>query len=73
MNISVFIGTRVNLNIEPLLDVFVFVLYLTSRQQLVRSYGDRPWHKVSSNKLVKPGIEPATSGLQGKRFIQHKS
>ena len=24
---------------------------------------------VSSDKLVKPGIEPATPGLQGKQFI----
>ena len=26
---------------------------------------------VSSDKLVKPGIEPATPGLQGKRFIHY--
>ena len=25
--------------------------------------------KVSSHRLVKPGIEPATSGLQGEEFI----
>ena len=28
-----------------------------------------PWLKASSDRLVKPGIEPATPGLQGKRFI----
>ena len=28
-----------------------------------------PRLKVSSDRLVKPGIEPATPGLQGKRFI----
>ena len=39
-------------------------LCLTSHQHL-RSYGDRPWLKVSSDRLVKPGIEPATPGLQG--------
>ena len=30
-----------------------------------------PRFKVSSDKLVKPGIEPATPGLQGKRFIHY--
>ena len=27
--------------------------------------------KVSSDRLVKPGIEPATPGLQSKRFIHY--
>ena len=27
--------------------------------------------KVSSDRLLKPGIEPATPGLQGKRFIHY--
>ena len=27
--------------------------------------------KVSSDRLVKPGIEPATPGLQGKRFMHY--
>ena len=27
--------------------------------------------KVSSDRLVKPGIKPATPGLQGKRFIHY--
>ena len=27
--------------------------------------------KVSSDRLVKPGIEPATPGLQGKWFIHY--
>ena len=27
--------------------------------------------KVSSDRLVKPGIEPATPGLQGKRLIHY--
>ena len=30
-----------------------------------------PRLKVSSDRLVKPGIEPATPGLQGKRFINY--
>ena len=30
-----------------------------------------PGLKVSSDRLVKPGIEPATPGLQGKRFIHY--
>ena len=30
-----------------------------------------PRLKVSSDRLVKPGIEPATPGLQGKRFIYY--
>ena len=30
-----------------------------------------PWLKVSSDRLVKPGIEPATPGLQGKQFIHY--
>ena len=30
-----------------------------------------PRLKVSSDRLVKPGIEPATPGLQGKRFIHY--
>ena len=30
-----------------------------------------PWLKVSSDRLEKPGIEPATPGLQGKRLIHY--
>ena len=30
-----------------------------------------PRLKVSSNGLVKPGIEPVTPGLQGKRFVHY--
>ena len=30
-----------------------------------------PWLKVSSDRLVKPGMEPAIPGLQGKRFIHY--
>ena len=30
-----------------------------------------PRLKVSSDRLVKPGIEPATPGLQGKWFIHY--
>ena len=30
-----------------------------------------PQLKVSSNKLVKPEIEPATPGLQGEHFIPY--
>ena len=30
-----------------------------------------PQLKVSSNRLVKPGIEPATPGLKGKQFIDY--
>ena len=30
-----------------------------------------PRLKVSSDRLVKPGIEPATPGLQGKRFTRY--
>ena len=30
-----------------------------------------PRLKVSSDRLVKPGIEPATPGLQGKQFIHY--
>ena len=30
-----------------------------------------PGLKVSSDRLLKPGIEPATPDLQGKRFIHY--
>ena len=30
-----------------------------------------PGHKVSSDRLAKPGIEPATPGLQGKWLIHN--
>ena len=30
-----------------------------------------PWLQVSSERLVKPGIESATPGLQGKWFIHY--
>ena len=30
-----------------------------------------PRLKVSSDRLVKPGIEPVTCGLQGKQFIHY--
>ena len=30
-----------------------------------------PRLKVSSDRLVKPGIEPAIPGLQGQRFIHY--
>ena len=43
---------------------------LTSHQQL-RSYRDGTiWLKVLSDGLKKPGMEPATPGLQGKWFIR---
>ena len=45
-------------------------LCLTSNQQL-RSYGDGPQLNISSDRLVKPRIEPATPGLQGKWFIHY--
>ena len=45
-------------------------LCLTSHQQL-RSYGDGPRLKFSSDRLTKPGIGPATPGLQGKWFTLH--
>ena len=32
-----------------------------------------PWLKVSSGRLVKPGIEPGTPGLQGKQFIHYNT
>ena len=47
-------------------------LYLTSQQRL-RSYGDVPQLKVSSNRLMKPGIELSTPGLQGKWFINYST
>ena len=50
--------------------LFLLCLCLTFHQQL-RSYGDGPQLKVSSDRLVKPGIEPAAPGLQGKRFIHY--
>ena len=45
-------------------------LCLMSHQQL-RPYGDGPQLKVSSDKLVKPRVEPATPGLQGEWFIHY--
>ena len=45
-------------------------LCLTSYQQL-RSYGDGATAYVSSDRLVKLGVEPATPGLQGKWFIHY--
>ena len=32
-----------------------------------------PWLKVSYDRLVKPGIEPATPSLKGKRFIHYNT
>ena len=43
-------------------------LCLKSHQQ---PYRDGPQLKVSSKRLVKPGMEPATTGLQGEWFIQY--
>ena len=48
--------------------MLLLCLCFTSYQQL-RSYGDGPRLKVSSDRLVKLGIEHVTPGLQGKRFI----
>ena len=50
--------------------LLLLCLCLTSHQQL-RSYGHGPRLKVSSDRLVKQGIEPVTPGLQGKRFIHY--
>ena len=47
-------------------------LCLTSHQQLRSSHMETgPRLKVTSDRLVKPGIEPSTIGLQGKRFIHY--
>ena len=48
-------------------DLFVYVVvFVLKSQQQLRSYGEGPRPKVSSDRLVKPGIELATPGLQGK-------
>ena len=47
--------------------VFVFNVPPTAKVIWRRGYG----LKVSSDRLVKPGIEPAASGLQGKQFIHY--
>ena len=43
---------------------------LKSLQQL-RAYEDGPQAKVPSGRLGKPGIEPATHGLQGELFYHY--
>ena len=48
--------------------VFVFNVPPTAKVIIWRR---GPQLKVSSDRLVKPGIEPATPGLQGKRFIHY--
>ena len=40
-------------------------------QQQLRSYGDGPQLKVSSDRLVKQEIEPGTPGFQGEEFIHY--
>ena len=52
--------------------MLLLCLCLTSHQQL-RSYGDGATSKSLIDRLVKPGIEPATPGLQGKRFIHYNT
>ena len=56
------------------IECFCFLLFvclsLTSQSQ-IRAYGDRPKLEVSSDSLVKPGIEPVTPGLQGDWFIHY--
>ena len=49
--------------------VVVFVFYVSPTAKVIwrRGHG----LKVSSHKLMKPGIEPATPGLQGKQFIHY--
>ena len=39
--------------------------------QQLRSYGEGPQLEVSSERLVKPGIEPANPGLQGECPIHY--
>ena len=46
--------------------VFMFNVFPTAK--VIWRRGHR---LVSSDRLVKPGIEPATPGLQGKRFIHY--
>ena len=49
-------------------DLLFFVFNFPSTSKVI-------WRRrqglVSSDRLVKPGIEPATSGLQGKGFIHY--
>ena len=45
-------------------------LCLTSHHQL-RSYGDERRLKVSSDRLVKPTVEPASPGLEGEQLIHY--
>ena len=47
--------------------VVVFVFKVPPTAKVID--GDGPQLKVSSYRLVKPEIEPANPGLQGKRFI----
>ena len=47
--------------------VVVFVLNVLPTAKVIWRWG--PW--LLSDRLVKPGIEPATPGLQGKRFIHY--
>ena len=53
-----------------LLLLLLLCMCLMSHQQL-RSYADRPQLKISSDRLVKQGMEPANPGLQDKRFIHY--
>ena len=45
----------------------MFVFNVPPTAKVIMETG--PQLKVSSDRLVKPGIEPANPGLQGKRFI----
>ena len=51
------------------MEVVVFVFNLPPTAKVIMETG--PQLKVTSDRLVKPGIEPVTPGLQGKRFIHY--
>ena len=48
--------------------VVVFVFNVPPTAKVIWRWGHG---LVSSDRLVKPGIEPATPGLQGKQFIHY--
>ena len=53
-------------------ELYVVVVFVFKGPPTAKGHMETgPWLKVSSDRLVKPGIEPVTSGLQGKWFIHY--
>ena len=68
---QLFCAPKIYVHIDWCQDKKIMLLLCLTSHQSLGHMETGPQLKVSSDRLVKPVIEPATPGLQGKRFIHY--